>query len=314
MRKKELTQQELALLGEGVTYTDAEAIELFIKSRYIKNVRTSTLEFYEVALRTFRRTLTELGIEKRLTDVTAPDIHRVIERWLATLKTTTINSKLTCIRAFYNFLYAQGLTTTDVAKKVHKLRVRRKIYDTLERNEIKLIVREFKKNNTFRAFRNLTIFQLLLDTGIRINECLHIKVDDVHDDYIVIAETKNLSQRIVYLSDDMIARLKVYVKVRGQLATSFLFVNIEDERLQSRTFQEHLQSMARLCGINKSVSPHMCRRTYAKQAVLAGIDPFSLASLLGHSSIEVTKQYVQLWGSDLKNQAKLKADYGDIFK
>ncbi|EAG7283082.1 hypothetical protein BLH37_01355, partial [Listeria monocytogenes] len=101
MRKKELTQQELALLGEGVTYTDAEAIELFIKSRYIKNVRTSTLEFYEVALRTFRRTLTELCIEKRLTDVTAPDIHRVIERWLATLKTTTINSKLTCIRAFY---------------------------------------------------------------------------------------------------------------------------------------------------------------------------------------------------------------------
>lgn len=184
----------------------------------------------------------------------------------------------------------------------------------MERNEIKLIVREFKKNNTFRAFRNLTIFQLLLDTGIRINECLHIKIDDVHDDYIVIAETKNLSQRIVYLSDDMIARLKVYVKVRGQLATSFLFVNIEDERLQSRTFQEHLQSMAKLCGINKSVSPHMCRRTYAKQAVLAGIDPFSLASLLGHSSIEVTKQYVQLWGSDLKNQAKLKADYGDIFK
>ncbi|EAG7284174.1 integrase, partial [Listeria monocytogenes] len=162
------------------------------------------------------------------------------------------------------FLYAQGLTATDVAKKVHKLRVRRKIYDTLERNEIKLIVREFKKNNTFRAFRNLTIFQLLLDTGIRINECLHIKIDDVHDDYIVIAETKNLSQRIVYLSDDMIARLKVYVKVRGQLATSFLFVNIEDERLQSRTFQEHLQSMAKLCGINKSVSPHMCRRTYAK--------------------------------------------------
>ncbi|EAF6081760.1 tyrosine-type recombinase/integrase [Listeria seeligeri] len=314
MRKKELTQQELALLGEGSDYSDEEVVEMFIKSRYIKNVRPSTLEFYEVGLRTFRRTLTELGIEKRLTDVTAPDVHRVIEQWLATLKTTTINSKLTCIRAFYNFLYEQELTATDVAKKVHKLRVRRKIYDTLERNEIKLIVREFKKNNTFRAFRNLTIFQLLLDTGIRINECLHIKIDDVHDDYIVIAETKNLSQRIVYLSDDMIARLKVYVKVRGQLATPFLFVNIEDERLQARTYQEHLKSIAMLCGVNKNVSPHMCRRTYAKQAVLAGIDPFSLASLLGHSSIEVTKQYVQLWGSDLKNQAKLKADYGDIFK
>ncbi|KPJ25749.1 tyrosine-type recombinase/integrase [Listeria monocytogenes] len=314
MRKKELTQQELALLGEGSAYTDAEVVELFIKSRYIKNVRPSTLEFYEVGLRTFRRALTELGIEKRLTDVTAPDVHRVIELWMSTLKTTSINSKLTCIRAFYNFLYEQELSATNVAKKVHKLRVRRKIYDTLERNEIKLIVREFKKNNTFRAFRNLTIFQLLLDTGIRINECLHIKVDDVHSDYVVIAETKNLSQRVVYLSDDMIARLNVYVKVRGQLATPFLFVSIEDERLQARTYQEHLKAIATLAGVTKNVSPHMCRRTYAKQAVLAGIDPFSLASLLGHSSIEVTKQYVQLWGSDLKNQAKLKADYGDIFK
>ncbi|EIX7078143.1 site-specific integrase [Listeria innocua] len=160
----------------------------------------------------------------------------------------------------------------------------------------------------------MTIFQLLLDTGIRINECLHIKVDDVHADYIVITETKNLSQRVVYLSGDMVARLKIYLKVRGQLATPFLFVNIENERLSSRTFQEHLKSITILCGVKKNVSPHMCRRTYAKQAVLAGIDPFSLASLLGHSSIEVTKQYVQLWGSDLKNQAKLKADYGDIFK
>ncbi|MBC2267726.1 tyrosine-type recombinase/integrase [Listeria sp. FSL L7-0083] len=314
MRKKELTQQELALLGEVSVYSDEEVVEMFIKSRYIKNVRPSTLKFYEVGLHTFRRSLDDLSIEKRFTEITAPDIHCVIELWMTRLKTTSINSKLSCIRAFYNFLYEQRLTATNVAEKVHKLRVRRKIYETLERNEIKLIVREFKKKNTFRAFRNLTIFQLLLDTGIRINECLHIKVDDVHEDYIVITETKNLSQRVVYLSGDMVARLKIYIKVRGQLATPFLFVNIENERLRSRTFQEHLKSITILSGVKKNVSPHMCRRTYAKQAVLAGIDPFSLASLLGHNSIEVTKQYVQLWGSDLKNQAKLKADYGDIFK
>lgn len=313
MRRKELTQQEMAIIGADTAYTDAEVVDLFIKSRYIKNVRSSTLEFYRGGLRTFRRALNQLEIEKPLTEVVASDVHLVIERWLQTLKPNTINSKLTCIRAFYNYLYKQGMTKTNVAENVHKLRVRREIYDTLERNEIKLIVREFKKSHTFRAFRNLTMFHLLLDTGIRINECLHVKLDDIQNDYIVITETKNMSQRIVYLSNSMLSRLRVYMKVRGQLATPYLFVNIDNERLKGRTFQEDLRAKAKLCGIKKNVSPHMCRRTYAKQAVLAGIDPFSLASLLGHGSVEVTKQYVQLWGSDLKNQAKLKADYGDIF-
>ncbi|MGJ8731379.1 tyrosine-type recombinase/integrase [Listeria aquatica] len=313
MRRKDLTQQEMAIIGTDTPYTDADAVELFIKSRYIKNVRHSTLEFYRGGLRTFRQALDQLEIEKPLTEVVATDVHRVIELWLKTLKPNTINSKLTCIRAFYNYLYKQGIAATNVSENVHKLRVRREIYDTLERNEIKLIVREYKKQPSFRAFRNLTIFHLLLDTGIRINECLHVKVDDFQGDYIVITETKNLSQRIVYLSDSMVARLRAYIKVRGQLATPYLFVNVDNEQLRGRTFQEDLRKTAKLCGVKKDVSPHMCRRTYAKQAVLAGIDPFSLASLLGHGSVEVTKQYVQLWGSDLKNQAKLKADYGEIF-
>lgn len=313
MRRKALSNEEMALIGNAKPLTDEDVVEQFMKSRLIRNIRPATIDFYTVALRVYRRTLNELGIDKPFIQTVASDVHIVIEHWLTTVKPSTINSKLTAIRAFYNFLYQKKYIADDVAADVHKLRTRTEIYDTLERNEIRLIAAHLKKQGTFRAFRNLAIFQLLLDTGVRINECLHIKVSDIHGDYIVVAQTKNLSQRIVYLSDSMIERLKIYVNVRGELATPYLFVNYENDRIKSRSFQEHLKAVAKECGIKKNVSPHMCRRTYAKQAVIAGIDPFSLASLLGHSSVEVTKRYVQLWGSDLKNQAKLKADYGDIF-
>lgn len=108
-------------------------------------------------------------------------------------------------------------------------------------------------------------------------------------------------------------KLTSYLKIRGNLSHTKVFINRDQLPYNKNTFQQNLREARVLCGIQKQVSPHVCRRTYAKNAILSGMDAFSLATLLGHSSLEVTKRYVQIWGNDLKKQAKLRKDYGDFF-
>jgi site-specific recombinase XerD len=71
-------------------------------------------------------------------------------------------------------------------------------------------------------------------------------------------------------------RLDVYIKLRGDLNHDYLFINQDNGKLSKNTFQERLRMAARACEIKKQVSPHVCRRTYAKKAILKGMDPFSL--------------------------------------
>ncbi|MFF3025228.1 tyrosine-type recombinase/integrase [Gottfriedia sp. NPDC057948] len=313
MRRKELSQFEKEIINKATKIDDEKAIKEFIRSRTLKNVRDTTIKYYYDAFHVLKRDLNYLGINKQLIELTEKDIEQIIMHWQKNLKVTTINSKLRGIRPFYSFLEEKKWLKKNPTKNVKLLRDRKKIHETLEDNEIKKIADYLKKKNTFPSFRDLVIFQLLLDTGIRINECLNIQIQDIDGKRLVITESKNLQQRIVYLSKSMQEKLGVYIKVRGTLYHDYLFINQDNGRLCNNTYKERLRMTSRACGIKKQVSPHVCRRTYAKKAILKGMDPFSLAVLLGHSTLEVTKRYVQIWGADLEKQAMKKEDFSGLF-
>jgi site-specific recombinase XerD len=313
MRRKELNQNEREIINQVTKIDDELAIKEFLKSRRLKNVRETTIKYYEDDFHVLKRDLKLLEIDKQLVELTEKDIEAIIMLWQKKLKVTTINSKLRGIRPFYSFLKEKKWIKRNPTENVKLLRDRKKIRETLEDVEIRKIADSFKKKNTFPSFRDLVIFQLLLDTGIRISECLSIQLNDIDGKRLVITESKNLQQRMVFLSKNMQEKLKIYLKVRGSLHHGYLFVNQDNERLSKSTFQETLRMAARACGIKKQVSPHVCRRTYAKKAVLKNMDPFSLAVLLGHSSLEVTKRYVQIYGQDLENQAEKREDFSEFF-
>jgi len=96
--------------------------------------------------------------------------------------------------------------------------------------------------------------------------------------------------------------LKKYLRVRGDIPGNlYLFISSEDQPMRRRNVQERLivyGSKARLEGVR--VSPHTFRHTFAKMYILRGGDPFSLQSLLGHSTLDMVRHYVNLWGSDLQ--------------
>lgn len=315
MRIGQLTEEQKKIINKTEKIDDEKAIKEFIKSRRLKNVRESTIRYYEDAFRVLYRDLEKLSINKTLLEVTEMDLEAIIEHWQGNLKVTSINSKIRAIKPFYKFLFEKKYIKKNPCEHISILRDRIKIRETLEKNEIKKINNYLQKKGTFISYRDSIIFQLLLDTGLRINEALNLKTYLIQGNKIVVSETKNNEQRIAFMSKKMQERMEAYLKVRNtfDLNNEYVFINQDGKQLKKNTYQERLREAARAVGIKKQVSPHVCRRTFAKNCVLKGMDPFTLQVLLGHSTLEVTKRYVQIYGQDLEKQAQKKDDFSDIF-
>jgi site-specific recombinase XerD len=183
--------------------------------------------------------------------------------------------------------------------------------ETLENEEIILLANNMKEQNAFVCYRDLT-FLLMLDTGVRLSETVGIKVEDIKKTCLIVRKTKNQTERTVYPSKRVITELETYLKIRGKLNHDWLFVNIDEEPLKQRSIQSRFEKYRKTLKIDKQFSAHILRHTYAKRAVINGMDAFTLAKLLGHSDITVTKRYVNLFSHDLEELAKKHSGIGKL--
>lgn len=187
-------------------------------------------------------------------------------------------------------------------KNIKLLRDRQKTIDTLDNKEIEKLIGTIRKEKTFISFRDevIILFFVFLDTGVRLSELVGIGVDDVRGNIIIIRRTKNLFERTVYLSETTQEQLSRYIKIRGDVETTKLFISQDNKELNRHSIQTRLTKYGKNAMINKRVSPHTFRHTMAKRMIVSGVDAFSLMHLLGHTDITVTKRYVNLWGQDLE--------------
>ncbi|MEK3887609.1 tyrosine-type recombinase/integrase [Bacillus sp. FSL K6-3431] len=87
---------------------------------------------------------------------------------------------------------------------------------------------------------------------------------------------------------------------------------MDNEPLQPRSIQRKFEGYKRLLEFNQQLSPHVFRHTFAKRSILSGINAFSLAALLGHSDLTITRRYVNFWSTDLEEQARNFSTLGKL--
>lgn len=296
-RRGKLTDDELKMIRHCVN--DEEAFSLFFKNCYLRNLRPATIKFYQNELFAVKKIL-----NKELVELNQNDIEKLIIHSKQNLKITSINTRLRALRAFFNFHYKHRYIPKKSMKNIKLLRDRQKVIETLDEHEIEALIKTIRKKKTFVALRDEVILLVFLDTGIRLSELAGINVDDVQGNKIIIRNTKNLFERTVYLSKITQERLERYIAVRGNVETNKLFINHDNKWFKPRGIQAMLKKYGKEAGINKRVSPHTLRHTMAKRMILAGVDAFSLMTILGHSDISVTKRYVNLWGPDIEEKHK----------
>lgn len=312
-RKNKLTVEELKIIGEKTTLSEEELWSKFINAKKLEGVSDRTIKHYHTIKRVMKRDIMLKQINKEMHELTTEDIEGLILYWVDEVAIATVNNRIRVIKVYYKTLYKLKYLPSEPMRNIHQLKEKEQIKPTLTKPEIKKITTKLKNRGTYAGYRDLVIFQLFLDTGIRLGELESILKEDINEDSITIRETKSKTQRVVYPSKSMMAAIESYLLIRKEFKSPYLFVTNSGSQLKRRTIQQNIALHGREAKIEKRVSPHMLRRTYAKFSIMNGIDPFSLATLLGHSDLQTTKRYVQIWGVDLKKQSQRREDLSSYF-
>jgi integrase/recombinase XerC/integrase/recombinase XerD len=204
---------------------------------------------------------------------------------------STVRTRLACIIAFLHFLMEQDLISGSLLKRGIKL----KLPDVLPRAMNPADVR--KLLCVIEDIRDRALFLLLLRTGIRIGEALGLRLNDldIKGRKVHLYEgEKNSMGRVVYLSDDALFAIKLWLRRRDK-GKEFIFYGKSNGHLCYSTGRYLFMKYLKQAGLDQKVyTVHCLRHTFASELLNAGMRLECLQQLLGHQDIEVTRRYARL--------------------
>lgn len=311
-RKKTVNPALLASVGKAagrtaaeITVTFDEAVEAFIENSVIKGLSPDTTASYAKELKQLRRVFGEQGVSlDDIRSLTEDDFTAfVLAQLERNLGRRTINTRLRTAKIFGNYCVRKGYIDINVAAGVDVLKVRHEVGATFTKSQLKRLL-DVPNISTFEGLRDLAVMIMLADTGVRISELAAIKVGDVvfSERSVNIQRTKNRYARRIPLTKRLQAVLKAYVTTRGvNDETDVLFITAMDAPLNTRSIQYQIHKHGKDAGLLAEVqcSPHVFRRTFAKNKIRAGVDVFTLQAYMGHSDINELRKYVAIYSTDL---------------
>ncbi|MFC1902941.1 tyrosine-type recombinase/integrase [Chloroflexota bacterium] len=220
------------------------------------------------------------------------------------LSSATIHGHVRTLRAFFNWLVVEGLAQNNPAKDLKPPKVSRKVVSTLSDEEIGAILNTFSISPS--DARNQTLFMILLDTGLRIGELVNLKMDDVHmDEGYLKVMGKGKKERIVPIGNNAQRALQRYLfRFRPKPINPVInnvFLSQSSKPLTENSMKLMFTRLAKRSGVCR-LHAHLCRHTFATRFLINGGDVFSLQQILGHSTLEMVRHYVNLASSHIAIQ------------
>ena len=309
-RNNRLTPEEIDVAItplEHDTLSFDEAFKLFIADGERRGLRPDTILFYRKNLGMFRRYLVINEKTELISEVVRADIDNFVEyEKKRGMQNTTINLRLRAIRALFGYLMQMKYIAVNPMKKYPLLKVRDGNIETFSMKQLRQLLNA-PDRRTFTGLRDYTFMLLLLETGLRLSEVTAVQIDDVKlaEGQIFVRHTKGHMHRYVPIQAKMREQLRRYMKIRGTCETERLFVTIDGEPMARNALQKLVGKYGKQAGI-KGVrcSPHTLRHTFAKLSVMNGAGVFELQKILGHSTMEMVKTYVNLYSSEVNERHK----------
>lgn len=205
------------------------------------------------------------------------------------------------IRAFFKYLFLENIITDDPSELVEGPRLQRKIPDVLTYEDIKAMLNVVDLS-TPQGHRNRAILEVLYASGLRVTELVNLKISAYFPDMGLLRVIgKNDKERIVPIGDSAIKFVNMYIENdRRQLkkvddaSSDIIFLNRRGKQLTRVMIFMIVKETAALAGIDKKVSPHTFRHSFATHLVEGGADLKAVQDMLGHESITTTEIYTHL--------------------
>lgn len=211
---------------------------------------------------------------------------------------STIARTLASIKSLYRYLMSLGAIQSNPAKITSPTKVERRMPQVLSGKEVELFLAQPDREDQ-KGFRDRVMLELLYTTGIQVSELITLDLDDLDFEHgLLRCESKGRERKIPLYS--MVAQaLKKYVHVvRPQLLGAqeerALFVNMTGVRMSRQGFWKLVKYYQQKAGIEKEITPHTLRHSFAAHMLENGADLHSVQAMMGHADISSTQIYSKL--------------------
>lgn len=271
-----------------------------------KNASVHTLRAYQSDLKQLIA-FWERILQQKLAE--SYSFHDVIRRYILSLfyqkiSKSSLSRKCSCLRSFQQFLQSQGI---NLSFSIKSPRLDRKLPTVISIDEIFYLLDtvQVAQLPTSYPFRDKAIFELIYATGIRCSELVNIKLSDLDfNEKTILIMGKGRKERIVLFGNKAIAMLEKYLTAERPLLVGtkdqpYLFLNYTGGQLTTRSVQRIFEMFRQFLHINRNLTPHKIRHSFATHLLHQGVDLRIIQELLGHHSIATTEIYTQISNQQL---------------
>jgi len=217
----------------------------------------------------------------------------------------TVSRSLASLKCFFNYFLTEGRIRQNPARDVVTDKAVKKLPQVLTNKEVELLL-EQPECTDMKGYRDHAMLELLYATGIRVSELISLDLDDVKLSAGIVKCGPEGRKRVVPMYPAAIKALSDYIGlVRDQMLArpdeTALFVNMNGERMSRQGFWKVIKHYQAKAKINKDITPHTLRHSFAAHLLENGADLRSIQEMLGHADISSTQIYTQLVKKQLKD-------------
>jgi integrase/recombinase XerD len=209
------------------------------------------------------------------------------------IKSSSVNRKLSTLKAFYIFLYKQKLILKIPTEDIETPKIQKKLPSTLSENEVEKLLKAPKDKNIIEL-RDKAMLEMLYATGMRISELVNLKEVNVDKNRQVVKVLgKGSKERLIPFGDEALDSLQKYLHKRNS-RNIYIFLNNRDNKLSRVGFWQRVKIYLKRVHLKSDITPHTLRHAFATHLLNRGADLRSVQLLLGHSDLSTTQIYTHI--------------------
>ncbi|MCK1991393.1 site-specific tyrosine recombinase XerD [Peribacillus muralis] len=273
-----------------------------------KGLAKNTLVSYERDLKSYRDYLMKVEAIDDWNDSRRVNIlHFLVHLKDQGKSSKTIARHIASIRSFHQFLLREKVTEQDPSIHIETPKPERALPKVLSMVEVEALLEAPKMLDEF-GLRDKAMLELMYATGMRVSELISMDVSDVHASMgFVRCVGKGNKERIIPIGQTALGAIEHYLKSsRGKLAspkhrTDSLFLNHHGNRLTRQGFWKILKKLVKSAQIEKEITPHTLRHSFATHLLMNGADLRAVQEMLGHADISTTQIYTHISNVRIKD-------------
>ena len=281
----------MEIINEINDYINYLSLERQLSNNTVDGYKRDLIDFYKFTNKSYRK-------------VTKNDVIDYITYLNKKIGAKSINRHIVSIKNYFKFLERNNLINTNPTNDITGLKTPKKMPRVLSEDDIDKLL-DIKLTDAY-SYRNKAMLELMYSSGLRVSELLDLRISNIDFNMnLVRVFGKGSKERIIPMDDIATKYLYEYINLyRNTLlrnnVTDLVFINSRGNKLSRQGFFKILREIALEQGINKEISPHTLRHSFATHLLNHGADLRSIQTMLGHENIETTQIYTHVSNNYVK--------------